>query len=193
MPDEPHKDDHGHERDVPSPADAGGGGCDCFHARVDNSREAIARVEAHLVRVAKRFGYEHASRFALRLAFEEAITNALHHGHCDLPDSEPVEVCIEIDPHRVRIVIEDRGPGFAPGCVPDPTCRENLDKPCGRGLMLIRAYMTSVRYNDAGNRVEMIYTKPGDHGSRHGTTNPGDTDPGGPTPPHDSHQPPLRG
>lgn len=131
-----------------------------MHAQVTRDRASIARVESFLVEQAARHGYEHASRFALRLAFEEAITNALRHGHRTLTPDEPVDVTIEVTPERVRMVIEDRGPGFAPGCVPDPTLDENLDKPCGRGLMLIRAYMSSVSYNETGNRVEMIYNKP---------------------------------
>ena len=56
--------------------------------------------------------------------------------------------------------IEDRGPGFDPGTVKDPTLDENLELPTGRGLLLIRAYMTSVEYNAKGNRVRMVYTKP---------------------------------
>ena len=53
----------------------------------------------------------------------------------------------------VRIVIEDEGPGFDPTDVPDPTDDDNLDKPSGRGLMLMRAFMTVIEYNEKGNRV----------------------------------------
>jgi serine/threonine-protein kinase RsbW len=39
--------------------------------------------------------------------------------------------------------------------VPDPTAIENLERPCGRGLMLMRHYMTVVNYNASGNSVSM--------------------------------------
>ncbi|NIO42981.1 MAG: ATP-binding protein, partial [Burkholderiales bacterium] len=40
--------------------------------------------------------------------------------------------------------------------LPDPTADENLDKPSGRGVMLMRIYMNSVAYNKVGNSVEMF-------------------------------------
>ena len=52
------------------------------------------------------------------------------------------------------------GPGFDPSTVPDPTLDQNLEIPSGRGLMLMRAYMTAVTFNPAGNRVTMRYRKP---------------------------------
>ena len=52
------------------------------------------------------------------------------------------------------------GPGFKPDTIPDPTLDENLEIPSGRGLMLIRAYMTSVEFNEPGNRLTMVYRKP---------------------------------
>ncbi|HOF18390.1 MAG TPA: ATP-binding protein [Phycisphaerae bacterium] len=50
----------------------------------------------------------------------------------------------------------DEGTGFDPTRVPDPTADENLEKPSGRGLMLMRAYMDEVRYNDRGNQVFLM-------------------------------------
>ena len=57
-------------------------------------------------------------------------------------------------------MVEDQGPGFDPGSLPDPTTRENIEKPSGRGLLLIRAYMSSVVFNEVGNRVTMVYLHP---------------------------------
>ncbi|MEL7474517.1 MAG: ATP-binding protein, partial [Planctomycetota bacterium] len=77
------------------------------------------------------------------------------HGHKDLPDSATVGVEYRVTSDRVVLAVQDRGPGFTPGEVPDPTLDENLELPSGRGLMLMRAYMSDVRHNEAGNRVEM--------------------------------------
>src|SRR5690606_25393501 len=96
-----------------------------------DSREEIERVEQTLLDAVARHGYPEASRFALRLALEEALINAFRHGHRDLP-STPVEVDWSIDAEACRITVRDRGPGFAPGAVPDPTLDENLDVPSGR-------------------------------------------------------------
>jgi serine/threonine-protein kinase RsbW len=39
--------------------------------------------------------------------------------------------------------------------VPDPCAEENLERPCGRGLLLMQNYMTWVRFNETGNCVTM--------------------------------------
>ncbi|MBZ0171632.1 MAG: ATP-binding protein [Phycisphaerales bacterium] len=126
---------------------------------VVNDREAIERVEEELLGRIERMGYTKASRFAIKLAFEEAITNAFQHGHRGLNEQATVRVEYEVGPSEVRIGIEDQGPGFNAGSVPDPTLDENLTTPTGRGLMLMRSYMASVQFNERGNRVEMVYRR----------------------------------
>ena len=125
---------------------------------LNDSREEIERVEHSLLDAVERHGYPEASRFALRLALEEAIVNAFRHGHKDLPD-EPVEVAWSVDDHACVITVRDRGPGFTPTTVPDPTLDENLDIPSGRGIMLMRAYMSSIEYSPEGNAVTMVYER----------------------------------
>jgi serine/threonine-protein kinase RsbW len=55
--------------------------------------------------------------------------------------------------------VTDEGPGFRLDDVPDPTADENLQRPCGRGLMLIRAYMDEVSFNETGNEITMVKRK----------------------------------
>jgi serine/threonine-protein kinase RsbW len=62
----------------------------------------------------------------------------------------------QITDEQVTISVTDEGQGFDADAVPDPTAEENLSRPCGRGVMLIRQYMTDVRYSDRGRRVTMI-------------------------------------
>jgi serine/threonine-protein kinase RsbW len=56
---------------------------------------------------------------------------------------------------RFDVRITDEGPGFNPEEVPDPTAPENLERPCGRGLLLIRFYMSSVTFQDNGRTIVM--------------------------------------
>jgi serine/threonine-protein kinase RsbW len=56
--------------------------------------------------------------------------------------------------------IEDEGPGYDPDSVPDPTADENLTVASGRGLALIRAFMTEVTVVEPGNRLEIRYARP---------------------------------
>jgi serine/threonine-protein kinase RsbW len=96
--------------------------------------------------------------FGVRLALEEALVNAIKHGN-RLDPAKNVRVQWCVDHERVVIEIEDEGEGFDPGDVPDPTADENLERPCGRGIHLMRAFMTSIEYYDRGNRVVLIKAK----------------------------------
>src|SRR5262249_14421670 len=92
--------------------------------------------------------------FAIKLAVEEALVNAIKHGN-QMDQDRTVHICYRILPDRFDIHITDEGNGFNPTNVPDPTIPENLERPCGRGLMLMRYYMTEVAYNERGNCVRM--------------------------------------
>ena len=92
--------------------------------------------------------------FSVRLALEEALVNAIKHGN-QMDRAKKVHIAYRVGPERFDIHIRDEGPGFDPADVPDPTAAENLERPCGRGLMLMRHYMTEVEYNATGNSVSM--------------------------------------
>src|SRR5438105_10963020 len=92
--------------------------------------------------------------FGIKLALEEALVNAIKHGN-QMDRSKTVRVAYFIDPNRFEIDITDEGCGFDPCDVPDPTAVENLERPCGRGLMLMRHYMTEVQFTGRGNCVSM--------------------------------------
>ena len=132
------------------------------HAEIElpDDRAKIEALEDEILTAVDRHGYPKSSRFAIKLALEEAITNAFQHGHKTVPDGTPIRVSYGVDADSVTITVEDRGPGFAPNHVPDPTLDENLSNPTGRGIMLMKAYMTEVRHNASGNRVELVYRRP---------------------------------
>ena len=92
--------------------------------------------------------------FGVHLAVEEALVNAIRHGNGE-DTAKQVSVCCKLSRDRLLIEIADEGEGFNPGDVPDPTEDEHLEVPSGRGIMLMRSFMTRVEYNDAGNRVIM--------------------------------------
>jgi len=66
-----------------------------------------------------------------------------------------VRVGYRILPQQVEIRVSDEGEGFDPSKVPDPTADENLAKPSGRGIMLMRCYMDEVSYTCGGRQVYM--------------------------------------
>jgi serine/threonine-protein kinase RsbW len=64
--------------------------------------------------------------------------------------------------------IADQGPGFNPSDVPDPVAFENLERPCGRGLLLMRHYMTDVVFDPPGNCVVMSKVRSAAHRNGNG-------------------------
>jgi len=113
------------------------------------------RLEESLLASVDKHGYSESARFAIKLAVEEALNNAIKHGNRHDPH-KTIEVRYDISDEKAVIVITDQGKGFSLASVPDPTADENLEKPSGRGLMLMRAYMDEVQHNEAGNQVYMM-------------------------------------
>jgi serine/threonine-protein kinase RsbW len=96
--------------------------------------------------------YPEKEIFRVHLALEEAIVNAHKHGHQGDWDM-PVTVRFHVSSEGVVAEVEDQGPGFDPAEVPDPRDPENLDRPSGRGLLLLRAYMSGVCHNERGTTI----------------------------------------
>jgi serine/threonine-protein kinase RsbW len=108
-----------------------------------------------ILRLVEDHGYSPDVCFAIRLALEEALINAIKHGNRFDPHKQ-IRIWAEVSDRRTAITIEDEGEGFHPDALADPTADENLEKPSGRGIMLMRAYMDQVTFNDRGNQVVMV-------------------------------------
>jgi anti-sigma regulatory factor (Ser/Thr protein kinase) len=57
---------------------------------------------------------------------------------------------------ELKVVVADEGDGFDPKQLPDPTDVVNLDRVCGRGMLLIRTFFDEVTHNSMGNEITMI-------------------------------------
>ena len=92
--------------------------------------------------------------FGIRLALEEALVNAVKHGN-RLDPLKKVEIQFTVQTNRFDVQITDEGPGYIPEKVPDCKADENLTRPGGRGLFLMRHYMTEVLVRPPGNQLVM--------------------------------------
>jgi len=122
--------------------------------------QAVRGAEREVLGRLRDLGYDEDHLFAVRLALEEALVNAMKHGNGFDPNRS-VYVWYRASPERVEIRVADEGGGFDPTGVPDPTADENIERPCGRGIMLMRCYMDEVDFSDRGNEVSMVkYRQP---------------------------------
>lgn len=121
-----------------------------------------------------------SDRLRTGVALEEALLNASYHGNLEVSSKlretdhsmyyelaklraqqspyrdRQIRVDVKIDSSGLEYVIQDEGPGFDPRSLPDPTDPANLERPCGRGVLLMRTFMDRVEYNDRGNQVTMV-------------------------------------
>jgi serine/threonine-protein kinase RsbW len=114
----------------------------------------MSHIIDNLLGMMQRLDYSREDCFGMRLALEEAYVNAVKHGHQgDL--SKPVELGYHVDAERVLAEIRDQGPGFDPHRIPSPLTEEGVERPSGRGVFLMRSFMTWIRYNQRGNAVTL--------------------------------------
>jgi serine/threonine-protein kinase RsbW len=108
----------------------------------------------------ERLGWPKDGRdyFGVLIALEESLSNAIRHGN-KYDVSKQVLVECKASPEHFWLRVTDEGNGFEPLQVPDCTADENLECPGGRGLALMKAYMTRVEYSPRGNCVTMEKTR----------------------------------
>jgi CheY-like chemotaxis protein len=127
---------------------------------------------------------DETERLRVGVALEEALLNAYYHGNLEVDSSlreadhtayynlardraeQPpwrerrIHVHARMSPTETAFTIRDEGPGFDPSSLPDPTDPANLERPCGRGLLLMQTFMDEVTFNEAGNQVTMVKRRP---------------------------------
>jgi serine/threonine-protein kinase RsbW len=130
-----------------------GGGADADVTIPSDSAEA-RRLQDHIEQLLRSRHVHDHDVFSIKLAVEEALVNAIKHGN-QMDRAKKVRISYRLLPDRFEVKVADEGGGFDPGDVPDPTAFENLERPCGRGLMLMRHYMSEVAFNERGNCVSM--------------------------------------
>ncbi|MFQ5491283.1 MAG: ATP-binding protein [Phycisphaerae bacterium] len=111
--------------------------------------------ERAILREVRDCGYCEDDTFAIKLALEEAIINAVKHGNRN-DESKQITVRFCVTPEMAVILVRDEGDGFEPCAVPDPTSPERISLPHGRGIMLMRAYLTDVWYRAGGREVCLV-------------------------------------
>jgi serine/threonine-protein kinase RsbW len=117
----------------------------------------LNRVNSFVEEIAKKIlslaGSEEEA-FKVKLALEEALTNAMRHGN-SLEAEKLVNVRIEASKEKIVVDVHDEGKGFDFRVLPDPTDKDYSDRPSGRGIFLMRKLMDTVEFYDAGSGVKM--------------------------------------
>lgn len=94
-------------------------------------------------------------RDAIDLALREALVNAVVHGNRRDPGKNVQVECYRTGKRQILLVVRDEGQGFDPRRLEDPTLPQNLTRPTGRGIFLIRQFMDQVKFRDGGREIQM--------------------------------------
>ncbi|NTV44934.1 MAG: ATP-binding protein [Chlorobiales bacterium] len=119
----------------------------------------VRRVEEMIKKMAEEYSFSETFIYDLMLIVTEATNNAVIHGN-KLDESKTAYLKCEIDKKKGRdvlfIEVHDEGTGFNPETLPDPLAEENLLKPSGRGVFLMKQFANvQYQFSKTGTIVRM--------------------------------------
>ena len=122
-----------------------------------SNRSNITMVETFIEEVFEDLKLKDEFYGNILVAVTEAVTNAIIHGN-NSDDSKLVSISVDTPKENTLVfTVEDEGIGFKPEDVPDPTSPENIEKPHGRGIFLMRHLSDKVRFNKNGSSVSVEF------------------------------------
>ncbi len=156
---------------------------DHCHLRIPSQPDWIAPTVDYLVARASQCGAVHPNRAVkVMLALNEALTNSIIHGNLGISSRlkeesdrafaqavaarcsdpayalRPVDIHVSYDGRQLRWVFSDQGDGFDVESVLGRLDAGEMGplRPSGRGMMMIRAFIDELRYEDRGRRAVLV-------------------------------------
>lgn len=125
--------------------------------KLDSTLDSVNEAEQKASKLAVESGLDEDTVQRIEMAVREAAVNAVYHGNAYDPNKK-MTLTMERTPESLVITIADQGMGLEETEIPDPLAPENLLKPHGRGIFLIRSFMDEVRIRklDPGTEITLI-------------------------------------
>ena len=124
--------------------------------RIPSLIENIRLVESFVENLKVRFSIDDEVFGNIMVAVTESVNNAIQHGN-QMDRTKNVRLSFHPSESQLRFTISDEGAGFNYTDLPDPTAPDNLLKPGGRGIFLIRNLSDQVHFDDDGRRIELVF------------------------------------
>lgn len=118
--------------------------------------ENIRIIESFIDNARDKYNFSDDIYGNIMIAVTESVNNAIVHGN-NSDKSKNVHLSLALNETQVTFTIEDEGTGFDYDDLPDPTAPENLEKPGGRGIFLMKNLCDEVRFHDNGRKVELSF------------------------------------
>jgi len=124
--------------------------------QVPSMVENIRMIESFIDNAKERFHLDDDIYGNIMIAVTEAVNNAIKHGNNN-NKTKNVYLSLALDESVIKFVVKDEGEGFNYDNLPDPTSPENLEKPGGRGIFLMKHLSDEVSFKDNGRIVELSF------------------------------------
>jgi serine/threonine-protein kinase RsbW len=124
--------------------------------QVPSLSENIRMIESFIDNAKERFHLDDDIYGNIMIAVTEAVNNAIKHGNSN-DRSKNVMLSLSLEDSLIKFIVRDEGTGFDYGNLPDPTSPENIEKPGGRGIFLMKHLSDEVEFKERGRIVELSF------------------------------------
>ena len=131
-------------------------GMNNIHIEVPSLSENIRMIESFIDNAREKFQLDDDIYGNIMIAITEAVNNAIKHGN-QSDSSKNVSLSLSLDDSLIKFIVEDEGQGFDFENLPDPTAPENIEKPGGRGIFLMKHLSDEVKFKEGGRIVELSF------------------------------------
>jgi len=131
-----------------------------FNLQIISQPESINLVQKLIDDIKTEYDIHEECYGNMLVAVTEAVNNAIQHGNKYDADRK-VSISYEVDSDQIAFTISDEGTGFDYMNIPDPTNPDNLEKPSGRGVFLMKHLADQIIFSDNGKVVELYFKTSG--------------------------------
>ncbi|UII22343.1 ATP-binding protein [Fulvivirga ligni] len=124
--------------------------------QIPSLSENIRMIESFIDNAKEKFKLDDDIYGNIMIAVTEAVNNAIKHGN-QQDKAKNVALSLSLHDSLIKFTIKDEGPGFDYSNLPDPTSPENIEKPGGRGIFLMRHLSDEVTFKEEGKVVELNF------------------------------------
>jgi anti-sigma regulatory factor (Ser/Thr protein kinase) len=129
---------------------------DSIRIEIPSIAENIRMIESFIDNAKERFHLDDDIYGNIMIAVTEAVNNAIKHGN-EGDSGRNVHLTLSLEESLIKFMIEDNGKGFDYQNLPDPTAPENIEKPGGRGIFLMKHLSDEVIFHEGGRVVELSF------------------------------------
>jgi serine/threonine-protein kinase RsbW len=124
--------------------------------QIPSLSENIRMIESFIDNAKEKFQLNDDIYGNIMIAITEAVNNAIRHGNKG-DKSKNVTLTLTLDDSMIKFIVQDEGGGFDFLDLPDPTSPENIEKPGGRGIFLMKHLSDEVTFLESGRVVSLNF------------------------------------